>query len=103
VPSVPDRLEQAVGEPERQDVVDGLLAEEMVDPEDLRLVEDGGDGLVQCASGAQVGPERFLDDDPDPGARPASPSMVTVGSNAVGGTARWTAAPVCRRCPVPPA
>jgi hypothetical protein len=33
--AVPDRFEQAVGEPEGQDVVDRLLAEEVVDPEDL--------------------------------------------------------------------
>ena len=33
--AVPDRLEQPVGEPQGQDVVDRLLAEEVVDPEDL--------------------------------------------------------------------
>jgi hypothetical protein len=33
--AVPHRLEQAVGEPEGQDVVDRLLAEEVVDPENL--------------------------------------------------------------------
>ena len=36
--SVPDRLEQAVGEAERQDVLRGLLAEEVVDAEDLPLL-----------------------------------------------------------------
>jgi hypothetical protein len=64
---VPDRLEQAVREPEGQDVVDGLLAEEVVDPEDLGLVEDRVDRVVQRASGFQVGAERLLDDDPRPG------------------------------------
>jgi predicted nucleic acid-binding protein len=39
VVSVPDRLEQAVREAKRQDVLDGLLAEEVVDPEDLLLGE----------------------------------------------------------------
>jgi hypothetical protein len=36
----------------------------------------------------------------DPRARPAAPSMVTVGSKAAGGTARWNsrpgAPPICR-------
>ena len=36
---VPDRFEQAVGEAEREDVLRGLLAEEVVDAEDLLLVE----------------------------------------------------------------
>jgi len=35
VVAVPDRLEQAVGEAEGQDVVDRLFAQEVVDPEDL--------------------------------------------------------------------
>jgi hypothetical protein len=47
--AVPHRLEQAVGEPEGQDVAHRLLAEEVVDPEDLRLVEDGVHRLVQRA------------------------------------------------------
>ena len=62
--TVPDRLEQPVREPERQDVVDRLLAQEVVDPEDLRLVEDRVHRLVQLAGGLQVGAERLLDDDP---------------------------------------
>ena len=33
--AVPDRFEQPVGETDREDVVDGLLAEEVVDPKDL--------------------------------------------------------------------
>ncbi len=43
--AVPDRLEQAVGEAEGEDVLRRLLAEEMVDAEDLVLGED----LVQPA------------------------------------------------------
>ena len=42
VPAVPDRLEHPVREAEGQDVLHGLLAEVVVDAEDLRLVEDGG-------------------------------------------------------------
>ena len=37
--AVPDRLEQAVGEAEGQDVLRGLLAEEVVDAKDLVLFE----------------------------------------------------------------
>ena len=64
VRAVPDRLEQAVGEPEGQDVVDRLLAEEVVDPEDLRLVEDRVHGLAELDRGLAVGAERLLDDHP---------------------------------------
>ena len=46
--AVPDRLEQSVGEPEREDVLRRLLAEEVVDPEDPLLGED----LVQVAFSA---------------------------------------------------
>jgi hypothetical protein len=62
--AVPNRLEQAVGEPEGQDVVNRLLAEEVVDPEDLRLVEDRVHGVVQGAGGGQVRAERLFDNDP---------------------------------------
>ena len=39
VPAVPDRLEDAVGEPEREDVLDRLLSEVVIDAVDLRLAE----------------------------------------------------------------
>ena len=61
--AVPHRLEQAVGEPEGQDVAHRLLAEEVVDPEHLRLAEEGVHRLVQRAGRGQVGAERLLDDD----------------------------------------
>ena len=38
--AVPDRLEEAVGEAEGEDVLRRLLAEEVVDAEDLLLGED---------------------------------------------------------------
>ena len=66
VVAVPDRLEQAVGEPEREDVLRCLLAEEVVDPEDLVLVEDLVELGVQLLCALQVGPERLLHDDPAP-------------------------------------
>ena len=40
VVAVPDRLEEPVGEAEGQDVLGGLLAQEVVDAEDLLLGED---------------------------------------------------------------
>ena len=40
VVAVPDRLEQAVGEAQDQDVLDRLLAEIVVHPEDLVLARD---------------------------------------------------------------
>ncbi len=45
--AVPDRLEETVGEAEGQDVLGGLLAQEVVDAEDLRLVEDLVDARVE--------------------------------------------------------
>ena len=48
--AVPDRLEDPVREPQREQVLDGLLAEVVVDPEDLALVEVAVDLVVQpCA------------------------------------------------------
>ena len=41
VSPVPDRLEDPVGEPERQDVLDGLLSEIVIDAIDLRFGETG--------------------------------------------------------------
>ncbi len=59
---VPDGLEEAVREAEREDVLDGFLPEVVVDPEDLLLVEHGVDALVQLARALDVGAERLLDD-----------------------------------------
>ncbi len=63
VGAVPDRLEEAVGEAQREDVLGGLLAEEVIDPEDLALGEDLVDGVVERSRRLQVGPERLLHDD----------------------------------------
>ncbi len=45
VVAVPDRLEEAVGETQRENVLRRLLAEEMVDAKDLLLVR------TRCAGG----------------------------------------------------
>ena len=62
--AVPDRLEETVGEAEGQDVLRGLLAQEVVDAEDLRLVEDLVHAGVELLGRLQVGAERLLHDDP---------------------------------------
>ena len=56
---VPDGLEQPVGETERKDVQRGFLAEEVVDPEDLPLLEGLVDLIVQSDRTLQVGAEGF--------------------------------------------
>ena len=64
VVAVPDRLEEAVGEAEGEDVLRRLLAEEVVDPEDLLLVEDLVQLGVERSGAGEVGAERLLHDDP---------------------------------------
>ena len=66
---VPDRLEHHVREPEGHHVLDGLLAQVVVDPEDLALAERVVDDVLQRAGRLEVGAERLLDDaaDVDPG------------------------------------
>ena len=71
VVAVPDVLEDAVGEAEDEDVLHGLLAEVVVDAEDLIFVEDLVDLVVEGAGGFEVVAEGLLDDDADPGALPS--------------------------------
>ena len=61
--AVPDRLEQAVGEAEREDVLRRLLAEEMVDAVDLLLGEDLVQPRIERDGALQVGAEGLLHDD----------------------------------------
>src|SRR6266516_176605 len=70
--AVPDRFEDPVREPQRQHVLDGLLAEEVVDPEDLLLGEVLGNLLVQLARGGAVVAERLFDEDARPAVRGAA-------------------------------
>jgi len=57
--AVPDRLIEPIGESQSENVVDRLLAEEMVDAKDVRLVETLGDGGVEAARRGEVGSEGF--------------------------------------------
>ena len=63
---VPRRLEEAVGEAEREDVLHRLLAQEVVDAEDLVLLDDVLECGVQVARGRQVQAERLLHDQTGP-------------------------------------
>ena len=53
VVAVPDRLEHVVREPERHHVLDGLLAQVVVDAEDLALAEDAAT-TTSCSSRADA-------------------------------------------------
>ena len=64
--AVPDRLEQSVGEAEREDVLRRLLAQEVVDPEDLIFGEHLVQLGIQRHRARQVGAERLFHDDPGP-------------------------------------
>jgi hypothetical protein len=64
---VPDRLEDSVREPERQHVLDGLLAEVVIDAKDLVLGEVlPVQQMGQLARGVEVVAERLLDHEPHP-------------------------------------
>ena len=63
VVAVPDRLEHAVREPQRDQVLDRLAAEEVVDPEHALLGEDAVHQRVQLARAVEVVAERLLEHD----------------------------------------
>ena len=62
--AVPDRLEQPVGEPQGHQVLDRLLAQVVVDAEDLLLAQHAQELLVQVDRLGQVGADRLLDHHP---------------------------------------
>ena len=64
--AVPQRLEDAVGEPQHHDVLDRLLSEIMVDAIDLALGEHAQDFAVERLRRGQIGAERLFDDDAPP-------------------------------------
>ena len=61
---IPQRLQKGVGEAKRQDVLHRLLAQIMVDPVDLGLIEDRGQRLVERAGRGQIVPKWLFDHDP---------------------------------------
>ena len=64
--AVPDRLEHAVGKAQHQDVLHRLLAEIMIDPVDLVLVDELEQLAVQRLGRCQIGAERLFDHQPPP-------------------------------------
>src|SRR5271169_293418 len=64
--AIPQRLEDRVRKPQRHDVLDRLLAEEMIHAEDLRLVEDLEDAGVERLGGSKITAKRLFDNDPTP-------------------------------------
>jgi hypothetical protein len=65
--AVPDRLEERVGEPEIQQVVDRFLPQIVIDAEDRRFGKYAVKGLVERSRGRQIPAERLLDNDPSAG------------------------------------
>ena len=52
---VPDRFEQDVCEPQRQQILDSFLAEVMIDPEDAGFAESLGYGIIDFATAGEIG------------------------------------------------
>ena len=86
--AVPNRLEQAIGETERKDALRRLLAQKMIDAEDLLFAEY----LVQLAFSdtalARSVPKGFSMMIRERSTSPASPSRRTADNAALGGTLR---------------
>ena len=66
----PDRLEDAVREAEDEDVLDGLLAEVVIDPKDLVLAEHLLDDAGEVHRALEVVPIRLFHHDARPTGRP---------------------------------
>ena len=66
VAPVPQRFEDPVAEPERQDILHGLFAQVVVDAVDVRFAEDLVQMAAQFPRAGQVVPERFLHHQPAP-------------------------------------
>src|SRR5579885_3598555 len=66
VAPVPDWLENAIGEAEDQDILDGLFPQVVIDAIDLLFAENSCYLPVQLSGRSQVVPERLFDDDTCP-------------------------------------
>ena len=80
--SRPGPLDHRVREPEDKDVLHRLLAEVMVDAEDLRLVEDLAHDATELAGARQVVPDGFSSTIRASSWRPASPMRRTIVGKA---------------------
>ena len=101
---VPDRLVHPVGEPHREEVLDRVPPEVVVDAEDLLLLERPVQQLVQRPRRGEVGPERLLEDDPGAGSEalmprgPRSPRRVRSAAARGSGATAALRRPPRRRC-----
>ncbi len=86
--AVPDRLEQAVGEAEGEDVLRRFLAEEMVDPENLASENTSCSRAFSATALARSVPNGFSMITRERSTSSASPSRRTADSAALGGTLR---------------
>src|SRR5215475_4644480 len=59
----PERLEERIGEPEKDHILDGTLAEIMIDAKDMLFIEDAEQDLIELARGCKVPAKRFFEDD----------------------------------------
>src|SRR5205085_12435355 len=66
VPPIPDWLEQSVGKAQRDQVLHGLLAEEMIYSVDLMLSERLENLGIERLGRSEIVPERLLDHHPPP-------------------------------------
>src|SRR5580693_313028 len=64
--AIPDRLEQAVGEAQHQNVLHRLLAEIMVDAKNLILAEDAEQLAIELPRRPKICAKRLFDDDAPP-------------------------------------
>ncbi len=65
--AVPDGLEDGVGEAEDHEVLHGLLAEVVIDAEDVFIFEDAAEHAVEVGGGLDIAAEGLFDNDPLPG------------------------------------
>jgi len=82
------RLEEAVGEAERQQVSDDILAQIVVDPKHGGLRKDRTDGVVQLPRGRDVVSERLFHDHPRVIGAAGTPQALDNRGEETGGMAR---------------
>ena len=88
VVTVPDRLQKRIRESKVDQVLHRLLAQEMIDAKDLRLVEVTEQHLVELAGTVEVAAKGLFNDDPRSLAQPEPPNCSTTTGNMTGGIAK---------------
>src|SRR5262245_37685246 len=66
IAAIPQRLKNTIAETKRQNILDSLLAQVMIDAEHLVFVEHTMDRVVEFSGTLQVVPERLFDDNSSP-------------------------------------